>query len=372
MRRGDPLILGGGPAGAAAAIGLARGGVRALVIERQRETGDALCGGFLSWQTLARLDALGLPTDRLNGHAITRLRVFTGSTAAEARLPAPAIGLTRRRLDGLLLDQASALGAGIERVTVSTVEAGADDDTYAVRLADGATITAASLFLATGKHNLRGLPPRAPGGIDPALGLRLRLAASPAIARMIGDAIELHLFDRCYIGINLHEDGSANLCLAARKSLLAEAGGDPRQLLIRLAEQSPPLAERMAFADSDDRADAIAAVPYGWRTATTIPGLFRLGDQAAVIPSLAGEGIGIAIGSAAAAVAAWQRNGDGGAAGYQAAFAREAARPVQTASLLYALSETAAGRAIIPRLIGSFPILATFGARATRLTLRAA
>lgn len=372
MRRSDPLILGGGPAGAAAAIAMARGGARPLVIERQRETGDALCGGFLSWRTLDRLDALGLPVDRLAGHTINRLRVIADATMAEARLPAPAMGLTRRRLDAMLLDEASLHGAGVERVAVSAIEAAAAGSEQTIRLADGAVIEAPTLFLATGKHNLRGLPPRAATSDDPALGLRLRLAPSAAVTRLIGDAIELHLFDRCYVGINLHEDGSANLCLAARKSLLAEAGGDPWQLLTRLAEHSSPLADRLALADRDERADAIAAVPYGWRTATTTPGVFRLGDQAAVIPSLAGEGIGIALGSAAAAVEAWQRYGDAGAPMFQAAFARDTARPVIAASVLYRLSATAAGRAIIPRLIGSFPFLATIGAQATRMSLRAA
>src|SRR5262249_11943500 len=60
MRRTAALILGGGPAGAAAAIRLAEQGLRPLVIERNRETGDALCGGFLSWRTLESLARLGV------------------------------------------------------------------------------------------------------------------------------------------------------------------------------------------------------------------------------------------------------------------------------------------------------------------------
>ncbi|MBU1462757.1 MAG: FAD-dependent monooxygenase, partial [Alphaproteobacteria bacterium] len=56
----DAIVIGAGPAGAAAAIGLARAGAKILLLERARETGDALCGGFLSWQSLARLDALGI------------------------------------------------------------------------------------------------------------------------------------------------------------------------------------------------------------------------------------------------------------------------------------------------------------------------
>ena len=55
MRRTAALIAGGGPAGSAAAITLARGGQAPLVIERDRETGDALCGGFLSWRSLETL-----------------------------------------------------------------------------------------------------------------------------------------------------------------------------------------------------------------------------------------------------------------------------------------------------------------------------
>ncbi len=60
-----PLIVGGGPAGTAAAIALALGGERPLLLERQREVGDALCGGFLSWRTLEALARLGVESDAL-------------------------------------------------------------------------------------------------------------------------------------------------------------------------------------------------------------------------------------------------------------------------------------------------------------------
>jgi flavin-dependent dehydrogenase len=74
VRREATLILGGGPAGSAAAITLARADERPLVLERQRETGDALCGGFLSWHSLALLDQLGLP--RLRGATVDHVRLF--------------------------------------------------------------------------------------------------------------------------------------------------------------------------------------------------------------------------------------------------------------------------------------------------------
>ena len=61
-------------------------------------------------------------------------------------------------------------------------------------------------------------------GMLAALGLRLRLVASPALDRLVGDAVELHLFDRGYAGVVRQEDGSANICLAVRRSRLHEVG----------------------------------------------------------------------------------------------------------------------------------------------------
>uniref|UniRef100_UPI0035B054B3 FAD-dependent oxidoreductase n=1 Tax=Sphingopyxis sp. TaxID=1908224 RepID=UPI0035B054B3 len=69
----DVIVVGAGPAGSAAAIGLARAGAKVLLLERSRETGDALCGGFLSWQTRARLDALGIDRAALGGETVRRV-----------------------------------------------------------------------------------------------------------------------------------------------------------------------------------------------------------------------------------------------------------------------------------------------------------
>ena len=322
-----PLILGGGPAGSAAAIVLAQGGVRATILERTREPADAICGGFLSWQTLAALERLGIAADDLNPHATTRLRLFAGTHVAEARLPAPARGVSRTRLDEVMRDRAIAGGAGVERgVTVRTLSG------TTARLADGGEVTSDTILLATGKHELRGLPRATQDADDPTLGIRVHLRAVPAI----GDAIELHLFDGGYAGLVVQEDGRANLCMAVARSRL-RAAGDPLALLQALAAAHPALADRLDGLESGAAIDAIANVPYGWRTATTAPGVYRLGDQAAVIPSLAGEGMGIAITSGTAAARAILR-GDGAAA-YQSAFAARAARPLAMAGLVRHLAE---------------------------------
>ncbi len=352
----DTLIVGGGPAGSAAAIMLARDGARPLLLERDREPGDALCGGFLSWRTLASLQRLGVDAHALGGAPIGRVRIASGRRVREARLPAAGVGLSRRALDAALIARAGAAGAGIERgVAVRAAEPGG------ARLADGGRIGFGRLLLATGKHELRGLArPRDPHA---AIGLRFRLAPTPALAAMLAGTIELHLFAGGYAGLLLQEEGGANLCMAIAPARLAEAGGDPRALLDMLAARSPLLTERLVAAGGIGPAQAIAGVPYGWRARIGAAGLYRLGDQAAVIPSLAGEGVGIALASGARAAQAIAA-GEGGER-FQPRLAAALATPLRTAVALSRLAArpgvAGAALALLP------PALLPLMARLTRV-----
>jgi len=326
MRREAPLIVGGGPAGSAAAVVLARNGAQARLLERQTETGDALCGGFLSWRTLEALAHLGL--DDPVGHRVDRLRLFAGRSSAEARLPRPAMGLSRHWLDSRLLALAEVGGTRIERGV--NVRGWANDE---LSTTAGETIAAPTLFLATGKHDLRGLS--RPRSEAQTLGIRIRLEPSPQLTRLCGGAIELHLFEDGYCGLVLQEGERGNLCLAVRKTRLANADGDPMTLLAQWSAESPAFAERFAFASGAP--DAIGTVPYGWIARETEDGVFRLGDQAAVIPSLAGEGNGIALASGIVAANAWLRGDDAHA--FQKRFASIARKPVTVATTLWYLAE---------------------------------
>src|SRR6478735_6535998 len=81
--RMSPLILGAGPAGSAAAIALAQAGARPLLLDRDAEARDQLCGGFLSWRTAEQLRALGIHPAALGARTVERLAVFAGTSQAE-------------------------------------------------------------------------------------------------------------------------------------------------------------------------------------------------------------------------------------------------------------------------------------------------
>lgn len=320
MRRTDPLIVGGGPAGSAAAITLARGGARPVLIERHAEPRDIVCGGFLGWDALAALERLGVDPWALGAQPIRRLRIVAGRRVIERPLPALAAGLSRQTLDRALLERAAGLGAEIRRgVAVRRIEGGT------LHLADGATLTAEAIFLATGKHALRGSPRE---NVPPAtrIGLRTTLPDRSDLAGWI----ELHLIDGGYLGLLRQEDGRINLSLSIAPDRLSEAGGSPDALMARLAPD---------LIDAGANWAAVAAVPYGWRARSTVPGLFRIGDQAAVIASVVGDGIAIALASGHAAAEAWANGGAAAAPAFQRHFAARARRPIAIAEFARSAAE---------------------------------
>lgn len=360
MRQPDPLIIGAGPAGCAAAIALGRAGAQVLIVDRDEVPGDPLCGGFLSWRTLAQLRELGVDPAMLGGHQVEHLRIFAGQRMAQIALPHAALGLSRHTLDTALRAAATAQGAEFAYDTIGELRPG-------FAISRNREWQAETIFLAAGKRDVRGAK-RPQVSDDPALGLRLRLPASPERAALLGGAIELHLFRGGYAGIVLQEGGTANICLALRKSALTRAGGSRSGLLAQLAAASPAFAARLGEDWREAKIDTVGSVPYGWIARQTDPGLFRLGDQAAVIPSLAGEGIGIALASGQMAATHWLQGGAEAAPAYQHAFAAAALPPVRWGRNIRALIESPLGAELA--LLGArlAPALITALAERTRIT----
>jgi flavin-dependent dehydrogenase len=359
VRRTAALIVGGGPAGSAAAIALARAGIEAELVERTEGPHDIVCGGFLGWDALAALERLGLDPAALGARPIHRLRLVSAKTSIEVALPRPAAGLSRRTLDEALLEAAQRAGAAVRR---GRAVRAADLAERRVRLDDDEALGGEALLLATGKHELRGASRPVDISTRP-LGLRRSIEPGPALAEALDGAIELHLYDGGYAGLLLQEDGRANVCLSASRDRLKEAGGiEP--LVARLAEELPAFAERLGQG-GPGAWSAVSGIPYGWRANETVEGVYRVGDQAAVIASLAGDGIAIALESGVAA--AWAVAGGIPAADYQRDWARRARRPIGLAEALRLSAEHALPRQAMMGLLGWFPDLAPLAAKLTRI-----
>jgi geranylgeranyl reductase family protein len=113
----DLLVIGGGPAGAAAAIQAARGGARVTVFEKAQQGRDKICGDGLTPRAVRALEELGV--DLSDAHRIDGLRMVANRTVRQLEWPGidpfPAHGAVwpRRRLDARLMELAAEAGAEI-------------------------------------------------------------------------------------------------------------------------------------------------------------------------------------------------------------------------------------------------------------------
>jgi 2-polyprenyl-6-methoxyphenol hydroxylase-like FAD-dependent oxidoreductase len=83
----EVLVVGGGVAGCAAAIALARKDRGVTLIEREPAPRHKVCGEFLSGEALEDLHALGIDVASLGAAPIDRVRLAAARRAAEAPLP---------------------------------------------------------------------------------------------------------------------------------------------------------------------------------------------------------------------------------------------------------------------------------------------
>ena len=300
----EVLILGGGVAGCAASIALARKGRRVTLIEREPAPRHKVCGEFLSGEALEDLHALGIDVASLGAVPIDFVRLAAARRAAEAPLPFPAASLTRKSLDTALLAAALDAGVNVQRGrAIKSLDRLASNHWQAT-LDDGATFSAPTAFLATGKHDLRGHSRPADPHRWVAFKMYFRLSAeqSAALAR----ASELMLYPGGYGGIQPVENNIANLCCVVQQKYFAAAGNRWESFLARMQQDCPHLALRLAGATPLlDKPLAVTHIPYGYIRRSTEAGHYCIGDQAAVIPSFTGDGISIALHTARCAVSAF-------------------------------------------------------------------
>lgn len=344
------VIVGGGPAGCAAVIALARAGARPLLLERDPVATEKVCGEFLAEDAARLLARLGLDLPGLGAVPIRRALLGAGRHATEMALPFAAWGLPRATLDAALLEAAVAAGAELRRgVAVAAAERVGEG--WKLRLASGESLSAPRLVLATGKHELRGLKRQAGGG---ALGVKL-----PLLGAGPDSAIALLTCPGGYAGLQPRPGGGANLCAALdpRVAGVAAAARSAGAFLDHVAGGSALAARLLAgLRPALPRPLAVAGVPYGFLHRGSGAGEpFRIGDQAAVVPSFCGDGVAMALGSGIAAAGALGR--DLPAAAHHAAWASGIAGGMRLAEMLSWLAAHA------PRLVVAGAALAPGAAR---------
>jgi flavin-dependent dehydrogenase len=256
------LVIGGGPAGAAAAIAAVSEGASVRIVERSRHSKHKVCGEFLSPQALHILDLLGAGNlAGLQPAAIRKCRLRFGDREKWWNFVEPAAGLSRFELDRLLLEKAGALGAVVSR-----------GESAAAGQEDGAE---ASIVLALGRR--------------PAASVHDRLFGFKAhFEGPSDDAIELFFGRRGYVGVSPIENGWTNVCGMASEPELRRHGFHMDEYVAAF----PPLAERLG--PLRRRMEWLIAGPLSFSSVAGVqPGerIYPAGDALGFVDPFTGSGI---------------------------------------------------------------------------------
>jgi choline dehydrogenase-like flavoprotein len=340
MSVAETIIIGGGPSGTSAACVLASAGHDVVLLERSSSPHHKVCGEFLSIETQAILSQLGIDLLAHGAVPIDFVGIHVGRNQTTSRLPFRALSLSRRALDQALLHRAKVLGADVRRgFAVQGVSREAD--IWTVRCADGAALQARNLILATGKHGLRGVNDSRDTSL---VGLKMHLRGVQRAA--LNRRVDLFMLDRSYVGLELVENNTANLCLVMARELAQQVGAGWPALRTHLVNASPQLAVHLKNAEPQfDKPLAIVCPANGHLDDEAGPEAYRIGDRLAHIPPFTGDGMAIAVASGVLA-AQYILQGLPPAA-YLAAARALTAQPIRLASGVSRLAAGRTGRAFI-------------------------
>lgn len=289
----DALIIGGGPAGCACAIELASSGLKVLVIEKTARPAHKVCGEFISADSISLLQYLGVDIFASGANATTHLTVSRRSYFAETRLPFRAAALSRHVLDETLLERALSSGVQVARGEMAR-EIAAATGGVRVRTAN-ATHFGRFAAVATGKHAMPGIDrPR-----SRIVGFKMLLQPGVAQASALQGRVLLSLYKGGYQGLQMIEGQQAALCWIVDRQDAGELGHDWTKHRQFLSRQSGSVAELLMDGEPMmSRPISVAGLPFGFlRRHAPSDRIFAIGDQLGMIPSFAGDGIAIALGS---------------------------------------------------------------------------
>jgi menaquinone-9 beta-reductase len=282
----DVAIIGGGPAGTAAAITAADLGFSVLLLEAGSFPRHKVCGEFVSAEALSLLTSL-LRTDDLvaSAHRISIARVFLDDHVLSLPVRPAAASISRHDLDHALWNAASHRGVvARERSRVKQVRS--TDDSYAIEL-EGEEVLARSVINAAGRWS--NLHNEKRQNEEEWIGLKGHFTEARA-----STYCDLYFFPGGYCGVLALDDGTVNAAAMVKP--------DVARSLKAILSLNPGLQAR---SDSWEPVTMpVSTAPLFFRPAqTSEDGMILAGDAAAFIDPFAGDGISMALHSGR--LAAW-------------------------------------------------------------------
>jgi flavin-dependent dehydrogenase len=347
----DLAIVGGGPAGTAAALEARRHGMRVAVWERDSFPRDKVCGEFLSAEALPLLTE-EIPAVLTCASTIRRSEFIAPSGQVYSfDLPNPGRGLSRRLMDEALwqaVNKAGALtheGEVVKRLHKFQPSRNHGEG-WEIESSSGTTTRTNAMLVACGRWwMIEGLPSPARQRNNGSAGHWMGAKAHFQDVAY-SDAVEMYFFPGGYCGLAPIENGMYNVCCLVHRDLAREgtAGGLGNFFLwLRNVAHHPALEARLR--GTIQVSETVSTAPLRpARLRGECEGTLLAGDAAGFLDPFTGDGISMALHSgrlAASEIAkAWSCVGvdtSKVAESYQRRLGRSVRRSYVVAGLLRAL-----------------------------------
>ena len=295
----EVVVVGGGPAGSAMSMQLAALGHDVTLLDKARFPRHKACSEYVNPGAVPLLEQLGVlddvmaaGADRMEAmlvHAPSGQRFAANYARAEPGQAA--LGISRYRLDHLLLEAAKAAGATIiERAHVRTLLREGARVVGVEASIDGAReeIRAALVIGADGHHSV----------VSRELGLDARvpfLRKTGLVAHYRGvsglDRFgEMHVGHGVYGGLALLEDGLVNLTFVSPARRVERRDGSIEDYFAASIDAIPEIARKLEGATREGKLRGVGNMAHRARR-TSGDGFLLVGDAASFLDPFTGEGI---------------------------------------------------------------------------------
>lgn len=291
----DVAIVGGGLAGLALSILLARDGWRVIVFEKEQYPFHKVCGEYISLESKNFLESLGVPVDELQLPLIDQLEVSAPSGhELRQKLPLGGFGISRYSLDQKLVMLAGSAGVEVRQGTrVQDITRNTDGfiisgDHFSLRskVCCGSFGKRSNVDV---KWKRRFITER-PGALDNFIGIKYH-----AVLDHPRDTIALHNFHDGYCGISPIEDNKSCICYLTTAKNLKLNGNNIAAMEKNVLLRNPRLEK--IFREAKwlyDKPLAISQISFS-KKEQVFDGVLLLGDAAGMITPLCGNGMSMAL-----------------------------------------------------------------------------
>ena len=301
----DAAIIGGGPAGATAAIYLAEYGFKVCLFEKKIFPRETLCGEFLSKEVIEIIKELNL-FDKfisLRPNPIDSFR-FINDNGKElsSNFNFTAYGLRRSAFDALILGAARERGVKVfQPYEISEIEKCDVDYKVSAQNQNDMSIDLQCKFViaAYGKQNIldKTLNRSFAGQKSFLNGVKYHFTKS-GLKNILPNEIRIYVSNGIYCGVNEVDDETITLAFLENRMTLKKSS---RQNLIEFISRIESF-KNIFVGNSFEQINELPAygsgnIYFGKRNLVE-NGVFMIGDAAGVIAPLAGDGIGMALQSA--------------------------------------------------------------------------